>query len=75
VGSFALHAALCLRICRCFRASSSFRSLSAWISGQEKQTTVRIDADVPAWLKSKGAGHIGRVNKILRKATLADLDR
>jgi hypothetical protein len=24
-------AAVCRRICRCFRASSSFRSLSAWI--------------------------------------------
>jgi hypothetical protein len=27
-----LQAAFCRRICRCFRASSNFRSLSAWIS-------------------------------------------
>ena len=39
----------------------------------KKQTTVRIDADVLAWLKSKGAGHISRVNDILRSAMIADL--
>lgn len=26
------HAACCRRTCRCFRATSNFRSLSAWIS-------------------------------------------
>ena len=36
------------------------------------QTTVRIDADVVAWLKSKGTGHISRINKILRQAMQAD---
>jgi len=41
----------------------------------KKQTTARIDADVVAWLKSKGAGHISRVNEIPRKAMLADLKR
>jgi uncharacterized protein (DUF4415 family) len=39
----------------------------------KKQTTVRIDADVLAWLKSKGEGHIARVNQILREAMIADL--
>lgn len=38
----------------------------------KKQTTVRIDADVLAWLKSKGEGHLSRVNQILRDAMLAD---
>lgn len=33
----------------------------------KKQTTVRIDADVLAWLKSKGAGHLTRINEILRE--------
>ena len=41
----------------------------------KKQTTVRIDADVLEWLKSKGEGHISRVNQILRAAMMADLKR
>ena len=41
----------------------------------KKQTTVRIDADVLAWLKSKGEGHISRVNQILRDAMMADVKR
>jgi uncharacterized protein (DUF4415 family) len=38
----------------------------------KKQTTVRLDADVLEWLKSKGEGHISRVNSILRAVMLAD---
>ncbi len=34
--------------------------------------SLRIDADVLAWLKSKGEGHLGRINEILRQAMLAD---
>jgi uncharacterized protein (DUF4415 family) len=34
--------------------------------------SLRIDADVLAWLKSKGEGHISRINQILREAMLAD---
>lgn len=41
----------------------------------KKQTTVRLDADVLAWLKSKGAGHISRVNEILRSVMVAELKR
>jgi uncharacterized protein (DUF4415 family) len=41
----------------------------------KKQTTVRIDADVLAWLKSKGEGHLSRVNQILRNAMIADRGR
>lgn len=33
----------------------------------KKQTTVRIDADVLAWLRSKGDGHLTRINDILRE--------
>lgn len=41
----------------------------------KKSTTVRIDADILAWLKSKGEGHLTRVNSILRSAMLADVSR
>jgi uncharacterized protein (DUF4415 family) len=37
--------------------------------------SVRIDNDVLAWLKSKGEGHISRVNEILRNAMLSELKR
>lgn len=38
----------------------------------KRQLTVRVDADVLAWLKSKGAGYHGRLNRILRSAMLRD---
>jgi uncharacterized protein (DUF4415 family) len=37
--------------------------------------SIRVDNDVLAWLKSKGEGHISRVNEILRNAMLSDLKR
>ena len=37
--------------------------------------SVRVDNDVLAWLKSKGEGHLTRINAILRSAMLADLER
>ncbi|MTW23163.1 BrnA antitoxin family protein [Allochromatium palmeri] len=36
-------------------------------------TTVRIDADVLAWLKSQGKGYQTRLNTILREAMLRSL--
>lgn len=33
----------------------------------KKLTTVRIDADVLDWLRSKGEGHLTRINDILRE--------
>ncbi len=42
---------------------------------RKKQTTVRLDDDVLDWLKSKGAGHISRVNSILRAVMLAEQKR
>ena len=36
-------------------------------------TSVRIDADVLAWLKSKGKGYQTRINEILRHAMIASL--
>lgn len=38
----------------------------------KKQTTVRIDADVLAWLKSQGEGHLSRINQILRERMEAE---
>jgi uncharacterized protein (DUF4415 family) len=35
--------------------------------------TARIDNDVLAWLKSKGEGHLTRINEILRKQMLEEL--
>lgn len=36
-------------------------------------TSIRIDADILAWLKSKGKGYQTRINEILRKAMLDSL--
>ena len=41
----------------------------------KKQTTVRIDADVLDWLKSKGEGHLTRINEILRERMLQEMER
>ena len=38
-------------------------------------TTVRLDADVLLWLKSKGKGYQTRINAILREAMLKELDQ
>lgn len=38
-------------------------------------TTVRVDADVLAWLKSQGKGYQTRLNAILRQAMLEDLHK
>ncbi|WP_445346688.1 BrnA antitoxin family protein [Acinetobacter bohemicus] len=39
----------------------------------KQQTSVRLDADVLAWLKDQGKGYQTRMNKILREAMLKDL--
>ncbi len=39
----------------------------------KRQLTVRLDADILAWLKSQGAGYHSRLNQILRSAMLQDL--
>ncbi len=38
----------------------------------KKQLTVRVDSDVIAWLKQKGAGYQARINALLREAMLAE---
>ena len=34
----------------------------------KKPVTIRVDADVLAWLKSRGKGYQTRINKLLREA-------
>ncbi len=41
----------------------------------KKQLTVRVDSDVIAWLKQKGAGYQTRINALLREAMLAERGR
>ena len=36
-------------------------------------TTVRIDSDVLAWLRSQGKGYQSRINAILRREMLASI--
>ena len=38
----------------------------------KKQLTVRVDSDILAWLKQKGAGYQTRINALLREAMLAE---
>lgn len=39
----------------------------------KQMTTVRLDADVLLWLKSKGRGYQTRINAILRESMLQEL--
>jgi uncharacterized protein (DUF4415 family) len=39
----------------------------------KKQLTLRLDADVIAWLRKKGKGYQTRANDLLREAMLRDL--
>jgi uncharacterized protein (DUF4415 family) len=39
----------------------------------KRQLTLRLDADVIAWLRKKGKGYQTRANELLRNAMLRDL--
>jgi uncharacterized protein (DUF4415 family) len=41
----------------------------------KQQLTVRLDADVVAWLRRPGKGYQTRLNQMLRKAMLAEIKR
>jgi uncharacterized protein (DUF4415 family) len=41
----------------------------------KQHASVRIDADVMAWLKSQGKGYQTRLNSILRRAMLDELHK
>jgi uncharacterized protein (DUF4415 family) len=39
----------------------------------KKPVTIRLDADVIAWLKADGRGYQTKVNRLLRESMLADI--
>jgi len=41
----------------------------------KQAVSMRLDADVVAWLKKRGKGYQTRVNSILRRTMLADIKR
>jgi uncharacterized protein (DUF4415 family) len=41
----------------------------------KQQLTVRLDADVVAWLRQHGKGYQTRLNRVLREAMLEDIKR
>ncbi len=41
----------------------------------KQQLTVRLDADVVAWLRRQGKGYQTRLNRVLREAMLEDMKR
>src|ERR1017187_5463015 len=41
----------------------------------KQQLTVRLDADVVAWLRQQGRGYQTRLNQVLRKVMLDDISR
>jgi len=41
----------------------------------KQQLTVRLDADLVAWLRRQGKGYQTRLNRLLRKAMLEDMEK
>jgi uncharacterized protein (DUF4415 family) len=41
----------------------------------KQQLTVRLDADVVAWLRRQGKGYQTRLNRVLREAMLEDIKK
>jgi uncharacterized protein (DUF4415 family) len=41
----------------------------------KQQLTVRLDADVVAWLRQRGKGYQTRLNSVLREAMLEDIKK
>jgi uncharacterized protein (DUF4415 family) len=41
----------------------------------KQQLTVRLDADVVAWLRRQGKGYQTRLNQVLRRAMLEDIKK
>ena len=39
---------------------------------RKESVSARIDADVMQWLRSKGKGHLTRMNEVLRQAMIED---
>jgi len=49
-------------------SKSFFTKVKAPWPPAKKQLSIRLDADVVAWLKSQGRGYQTRINRILRAA-------
>lgn len=41
----------------------------------KQQLTIRLDADVVAWLRQRGRGYQTRLNEVLRRAMLEDIKK
>ena len=46
-----------------------------WYRPVKEAVSIRLDADVLAWLKAKGAGYQTRVNGLLREKMLEELSK
>jgi uncharacterized protein (DUF4415 family) len=46
-----------------------------WYRPRKQQVTLRIDADVLAWLRQQGKGYQSRLNALLRTAMMEQLRR
>lgn len=47
-------------------------SIGKYYRPRKTQISFRIDDEVLDWLKSKGAGHLTRINEILRQQMISD---
>jgi len=56
-------------------ASSSKVEVGKFYRPIKRSLTIRIDADVLAWLKRQGKGYQTRINKLLREAMEATVRR
>ena len=52
--------------------AAEFEEFRKSYRARKKLTSVRIDADILDWLKSQGAGHLTRINEILRERMIAE---
>ncbi len=46
-----------------------------WYRPVKKAVSIRLDADVLAWLKAKGSGYQTKVNSLLRERMLKEISR
>jgi hypothetical protein len=51
------------------------RRAKSLLSADKAQLTMRLDADIVAWLRKQGRGYQTRMNKVLRDAMLEDSKR
>ena len=64
-----------LPICRLTRCSWKNAVRNPFNRPVKQQLTVRLDADVVAWLRRQGKGYQTRLNQVLREAMLKDIKK